>query len=217
VVGHQKFSLLGGHDISSRRKISEDGMAEPQLRRFTPDEFFAWQRNQDKNYELVDGLPVLPLKMMTGASRAHDKVVVNVIRELATQLRGGPGGPTTDDLAVRIPAGNVRRPDIAIECAEGDRRDMEVREPRVVVEVLSPSTRTLDRFRKLVEYQSIGSLHPILRIDTETPRIDIVTREADAPWVPETFQGFDAVVDLPAVGASLRLADVFEGVPFETL
>jgi len=83
-------------------------MAEPQLRRMTAEEFFAWQEKQDKLYELVDGLPVLPLKMMTGASRAHDRAVVNIIVSLGNQLRGGPCRPTTDDLAVRIPAGNVR-------------------------------------------------------------------------------------------------------------
>ncbi len=41
-------------------------MAQPQLHRMTPEEFFAWQQRQDKLYELVHGLPVLPLKMMTG-------------------------------------------------------------------------------------------------------------------------------------------------------
>ena len=48
-------------------------MAEPQLRRMTQDEFFEWQEHQDRLYELVDGVPVLPLKMMTGASQAHDR------------------------------------------------------------------------------------------------------------------------------------------------
>ena len=50
-------------------------MAEPQLRRMTQDEFFAWQQRQERAYELVDGVPVLPLKMMTGASQAHDQVL----------------------------------------------------------------------------------------------------------------------------------------------
>ena len=70
-------------------------MAEPQLRRMTADEFFAWQEKQDKLYELVDGVPVLPLKMMTGASRARDRVVVNVIASFHRQLTGGNNRPTT--------------------------------------------------------------------------------------------------------------------------
>src|SRR5436309_5805030 len=129
------------------RGDQSSSMAEPQLRRMSQDEFLGWQDQQDRLYELVDGVPVLPLKMMTGASQAHDRVVVNIIRELANQLRGGPCRPTTDDLAVRIPAGNVRRPDVTVECGEAGRRELAVREPRVVIEVLSPSTMTFDRIR----------------------------------------------------------------------
>jgi Uma2 family endonuclease len=191
-------------------------MAEPQLRRMTPEEFLAWQEKQDKLYELVDGLPVLPLKMMTGATQTHDRVAVNVIASLHRQLRGGPCRPTTDDLAVRIPAGNIRRPDITIECGQAGGREMTVREPRIIIEVLSPSTRTFDRFRKLVEYQSIESLQHILLVDTEAPRIDMVTRRPDGTWYPTPYEGLDAVIELTAVGASLKLADVFEGVTFET-
>jgi Uma2 family endonuclease len=190
-------------------------MAEPQLRRMTQDEFLAWQAKQDKLYELVDGLPVLPLKMMTGATQNHDRVVVNIIRELGNQLRRGPCRPTTDDLAVRIPAGNIRRPDLTIECGTPGGRDMLVNEPRVVVEVLSPSTRSFDRFRKLIEYQSIDSLVHILLVDTEAPRIDMVTRQPDGRWIPAAYEGLDAAIDLKAVGATLRLSDVFEGVTFE--
>jgi Uma2 family endonuclease len=188
-------------------------MAEPRLRRMTPEEFFAWQERQDKLYELVDGLPVLPLKMMTGASQAHDRVVVNIIAALHRQLRGGLCRPTTDDLAVRVPAGNVRRPDVTVECGKGDRRDTTVREPRVIVEVLSPGTMTFDRIRKIPEYQTIASVSHILLVDTEKPRIDLWSRDKGG-WMQSKFDGLDAVVELPAVGASLTLAEVFEGLEF---
>ena len=71
-------------------------MSEPQQRRMTPDEFFEWQKRQDKNYELVDGIPVLPLKAMTGATLRHDRVTVNAMISLGNQLRGGPCRPQTD-------------------------------------------------------------------------------------------------------------------------
>jgi Uma2 family endonuclease len=189
-------------------------MAEQDVRRMAPEEFLAWQAKQDKLYELVDGLPVLPIKMMTGASRAHDRVVVNIIGELRNQLRGGPCRPTTDDMALRIPAGNIRRPDVMVECGKGERRDMEVREPRVVVEVLSPSTMSFDRIRKLAEYQTVPTLAHILLVDTETPRVDLWSRGEDGRWQQAEYDGLDAALALPAVGAALRLADIFEGLDF---
>jgi Putative restriction endonuclease len=136
-------------------------MAEPQLRRMRQDEFLAWQEHQDRLYELVDGIPVLPLKMMTGASQAHDRVVVNIIAALHRQLRGTPCRPTTDDLAVRVPAGNVRRPDVAVECGQAERRELAVREPRVVIEVLSPSTMSFGRISKAagISNHRLGCVH----------------------------------------------------------
>ena len=47
-------------------------MADPARRRMTPEEFFEWQSAQDGLYELVDGVPVPHVKMMTGASVQHD-------------------------------------------------------------------------------------------------------------------------------------------------
>jgi Uma2 family endonuclease len=179
------------------------------------DEFFAWQGRQERLYELVDGLPVLPLKMMTGASQAHDRAVVNIIVALHRQLRGGPCRPTTDDLAVRIPAGNVRRPDITIECGQAGRREMAVSDPRVVIEVLSPSTMSFDRFKKVLEYQTIPSLTHILLVDTEVPRIDVLTRTGNETWTSARHEGLDAKIDLPTINAALDLAEVFEGLTFE--
>lgn len=189
-------------------------MGELNLRRMSADEFFAWQAKQDRLYELVDGVPVLPLKMMTGASQAHDRVVVNIIRELANQLRHGPCRPTTSDLAVRIPAGNIRRPDVTVECGKGEARDMAVKEPRVVVEVLSPSTMNFDRFTKLPEYQTVETLTHVILVDTEAPRVDVITRRHDGQWTPRQHVGLEEVIELSNIGARLNLADVFEGIEF---
>jgi len=141
--------------------------------------------------------------------------VVNIIRSLGNQLRGGPCRPTTSDLAVRIPAGNIRRPDVTIECGQADRRDMTVRDPRVVVEVLSPSTMSFDRFKKVVEYQTVGTLTHILLVDTEVPRIDVLARSGSETWASTRYEGLDAKIDLPTINASLDLAEVFEGMDFD--
>jgi Uma2 family endonuclease len=189
-------------------------MAEPKLQRMSATAFFAWQEKQERLYELVDGLPVLPLKMMTGASRAHDRAVVNVIAALHGQLRGGPCQPTTDDLAIQIPAGNIRRPDVTVDCGQGGPRDVAVRDPRVVIEVLSPSTMSFDRFKKVVEYQTIPTLTHILLVDTEVPRIDVLSRSAGGTWTSTRYEGLDAKIDLPTINASLGLGEVFEGMEF---
>ena len=89
-----------------------------------------------------------------------------------------------------------------------------MREPRVVIEVLSPSTMTFDRIRKLPEYQTIASVARILLVDTEAPRIDVLSHDKEGGWVRAQHDGLDARIELAAVNASLALADVFEGLDF---
>ncbi|MDR4307127.1 Uma2 family endonuclease [Chelatococcus sambhunathii] len=188
-------------------------MGEPELKRMTADEFLVWQQSQDQNYELVDGLPVLPLKSMTGASHSHDQVVINLIREFATQLRRKPCKPTTDDIALRIPAGNVRRPDLMVECGEVDPKGAAAVEPRLAVEVLSRSTMGTDRIRKVEEYKTIPSLAYILLVDTERPQITFYER-AEEGWTVRFIDELDAAIELPEIECRLLTRDIFEGLPF---
>ncbi len=124
-------------------------MSEQAVRRMSQDEFLEWCQFQDATFELVDGVPVA----MAGAKRAHDRVVVNAIRSLGNQLEGNPCQPFSDDTAVSIPNGNTRRPDVGIDCGRFDPDALAVDSPRLVIEVLSPTTRTLDMFDKLDEVQ----------------------------------------------------------------
>jgi Uma2 family endonuclease len=150
-------------------------------RRMTPEEFFAWQEHQDEPFELVDGVPVPKHRMMTGASVQHDRVTVNVIGILYGQLRGSRCRPTTDDVSLRTTITTIRRPDITVECGEMVYDTHEAREPRLVVEVASPSTTAVDRTVKLEEYKH----HPTLRY-----------------------------ILLPEIGASLALAEIYDGLAF---
>jgi Uma2 family endonuclease len=188
-------------------------MADP-ARRMTPDAFFAWEAAQDGLYELVDGVPVPHVKMLAGVSAQHDRAVVNIIATLHAQLRGSGCRPTTDDLALRTSIATIRRPDVTVECGKLVRDTYESRSPRLVVEVLSPSTTNIDRFRKLDEYRRHPSLAYILLVETRFPSAVLYRREGDA-WAEESFEGLDAVIALPAIGAQLALADIYEDVSFE--
>ena len=189
-------------------------MGERQPKRMTPDEFFEWQARQDKNYELVDGVPVLPIKAMTGATRRHDRVTVNAIISLGNKLRGGPCLPSTDDIAIRIPNGRVRRPDIFIECGSPAENSTEADDPRVVLEILSPSTMRYDRFQKLEEYKTHPAIRVILLVDTEAPQITVWRRHGDE-WGRTEAKGLDTVIELSEIGVSLELRELYAGAKFD--
>lgn len=179
------------------------------LPRMTAEEFLVWQGEQDRNYELVDGIPVLPAKAMTGASQRHDTITVNVLITLGNQLRGKPCRPFTDDISVRNPSGNIRRPDILVDCGRND-RSTEAVDPRVVIEVLSPSTMRFDRLMKVEEYKEHPSISTILLIASETTEIIAWRRDDQRLWTSRILRGLAGSILLPEINAEIVIADIYE-------
>src|SRR5579862_6978937 len=118
-------------------------MPNSAAERWTAEEFFAWQERQAERYELVDGFPV---RMMVGARNVHDDIVVNVVADLRNQLRGSHCRPFTGDGSVETRPGQIRRPDVGVDCGPRKPWGLKAESPRLVVEVLSPTTRDFDTY-----------------------------------------------------------------------
>ncbi len=187
-------------------------MADAQQRTMTVEEFLEWNLSQDQRFELVDGFPV-PLRAMAGATRQHDAIVVNLIVALGNQLRGGRCMPSTADTAVRTKIKSVRRPDVTIECSPVERGALEARNPIAVFEVLSPTTRKLDRSVKLEEYRRHPSLRTIVHIDPDEMDVVIYTRNASEGWDDTRLEQPDQIIRVSDTAVALRLSEIYDGVP----
>ena len=187
-------------------------MSQSALRRMTAEEFLQWDLDQpDARHELIDGVPVA----MTGARRRHDRIVVNALSQLDVRLRGGPCEAFTPDTAVRIPNGNVRRPDAGVVCGPDDDDMTYAAAPRLVIEMLSPTTRAFDLARKLEEYKSSASLDYILLVDPDMPEVILWSRNGARGWEHTVVEGLESTIDLPALRITLPLADLYARVRFE--
>ena len=186
-------------------------MSQHALAAMTVDEFYAWGELQEERYELVDGLPV---RMMSGANRRHDQIVVNTIAALFALLRGGPCRPFTADTAVATTRTRRRRPDAGVECGERRDGDHAANEPRVVVEVLSPSTREFDLLGKLDEYRAVPSLREIVVIEPNAPEAMLWWREADGAWEGRKVEGLGQSIELPSLDVALLLSEIYDGLEF---
>jgi len=185
-------------------------MAEAARRRWSVEAFLAWQESQAERYELVDGEP----RLMAGASNVHDDIVVNLLTELRTRTRGGPCRPFTGDGAVETRPGQIRRPDVGLDCGRRDPRARIASEPRLVVEVLSPSTRDFDAFEKLEEYKQIETIEAVLLVEPNRPLVAVWSRNADGAWQRSTVEGLESTVALPALEVTLSLAAIYADVAF---
>ncbi len=82
------------------------------------------------------------------------------------------------------------------------------------MEVLSASTRDFDLFRKPEEYKSVPSLRHIVLVNLDQAELIHWSREGAEHWARHDVEGLDARLDLPDLGPSLALAELYDGLEF---
>lgn len=178
----------------------------------SPEEYLLRERRAEYKSEYYEG----EIVSMTGASRRHNLLTVNLVFQMKGQL-GGRGCETySGDMRVRIPDTRAYvYPDVAVACGEPHFEDDEVdtlTNPTLVVEVLSPSTETYDRGQKWEHYRRIPSLRQYVLVSQDRPHAEWYTRQEDGLWLFAEATGQEAKVRLESVGCTLRLADLYDGV-----
>lgn len=187
-------------------------MATATEPRFTPEEYLARERAaRERKSEYFDGR----IYAMTGASLEHNQIVFNLARELGNQLRGGPYRGFVNDMRVKVPpTGMYTYPDVVVVCGEPRLEDEHfdtLLNPAVLIEVLSPSTERYDRGDKWAHYRQIESLQAYVLVAQNRARVEAFVLR-DGEWVYSEMSGGDAVLQIDAVGVSVALAEVYEGV-----
>lgn len=186
----------------------------------TAAEFLAWDARQTVKHEFVRGR-VLPLgdpgaegDAEAGASKAHVTVSLNVATALRHHLRGTGCHTFITGLTLRVDAADaVFSPDVTVTCSAVDAADpMTVREPVLLVEVLSPATAAYDRGEKFTAYRRIPTLREYLLIDPDTRRCDLYRLGADGLWVLHPVDPGQAV-RLASVDLEIPAATLWDEVP----
>jgi Uma2 family endonuclease len=138
-------------------------VALPQTH-MTVDEYLAWAEGQPGRYELDNGVVLA----MSPEGAVHAKIKFRTQVALAAAIRAGgfPCHMLPDGMTVRVDAFTAYEPDALVYCgAELGPRDVEVPNPVIVVEVLSPSTRHIDLSKKLAGYFRLPSVAHYLIVD----------------------------------------------------
>lgn len=136
--------------------------------------------------------------------------------ELASGLRGSPCLVFNSDVRVSVQWGKlITYPDVGVVCGEilyvDDQRDTVVN-PRLIVEVLSPSTSNHDRGEKSRLYRMLPSVAEYLLIEQEPVEIERYRRLPNGHWEIEVIREGDAVMRLESVGCNLAVREVYRGL-----
>ncbi|WP_286159045.1 Uma2 family endonuclease [Methylobacterium sp. Leaf456] len=130
----------------------------------TVDAFLAWAEGQPGRHELIDGEVVAMSPERVGHARVKFRVQTALSRAIADA--GLPCEMLPDGMTVRVDARTAFEPDALVRCGEPPSDNaVEVETPVVVVEVLSPSTVSVDLSAKLDGYFRLPSVAHYLVVD----------------------------------------------------
>ncbi len=185
-------------------------MAEPKRVDWSLNDFLAWEDVQSERYEFVGGEP----RMMTGGTQAHTAICINLTSRLRGKLRGTPCRPGGSDLRVPIPAtGQSRYPDAQIDCGKFEPASHNASSPTVVFEVLSKSNDLRDQHGRLRDYDSVATIRHYVVIAQSEAVVVIYDRDDAGRLAPGAMLTEPAAqLDLPAVGVTLGLDEIYEGL-----
>jgi Uma2 family endonuclease len=171
------------------------------------EDYLAREDGADCRHEYIDGR----IYAMTGASRAHGLITLNIAAQLRPSLRGTPCQMFANDMKVRLRIAEqdlFYYPDLLLTCDPNDRETYYCTAPCLLIEVLSDSTERIDRREKFLSYQRLPSLQAYWLVAQQERRLEIFRRSHE--WHMETITTGSVSVD--CLGVELSLDAIYEDV-----
>jgi Uma2 family endonuclease len=151
---------------------------------------------------------------MTGGSDDHSRLSVNLLTEINLHLRDSDCQFFSGDVKVNYADDFFYYPDAFVTCDRRDQKDRYVkRYPKLIAEVLSPSTEEFDRGMKFEDYQSLDSLEEYVLISQTEMRVECRRRVASNrnQWETELYR-LGERVNLKSIGLEVTVADLYRGI-----
>ncbi len=168
----------------------------------TEEEYFLFEEKNELKHELLNNT----LLEMSGISKYHSRITLNILIILRTLLKTDIYDLFFEGYKVKTPNGNFFYPDVLICHNNADKYFTE--KPILIVEVFSDSTRKFDLTDKFIQYQKIETLQYYLCIEPEQ-QVILFYYKQDDEWLVETLTKDDQIISLPTLNISFSLKDIY--------
>jgi Uma2 family endonuclease len=182
---------------------------------YTPEEYLTLEETAEFRSEYWNG-EIIP---MTGGSINHNRIAGTIHAYLKFARRGKSWEPFITDLRVWIP--RYRRytyPDVFVIQAQPvfqESRTDTVMNPCLIIEVLSKSTQDYDKTDKFRYYRSIPEFQEYVLVSQYEIYVEHHTKTNDG-WILREYESEAAIIHLSSIGVEIAIADIYEGVTFES-
>ncbi len=183
-----------------------------QPAKMTIEEYLAWELNQDIRYDYING----EVFAMTGGTIPHNDIALNLYTSLRPHLRPRGCRINVSDVKVQVTSkGPYFYPDLIVSCHPEDINARKfIQNPKLIVEVLSPSTSGKDREEKFRYYLTIPSLQEYILIDSEKISVERYCRGEGRMWLYYPYTTGD-MITLSSIAFEFPIEMLYDGVRLE--
>lgn len=179
----------------------------------SPEEYLRIDREAvDIKYEYVDGR----IYGMSGGSTSHSLLSINMLAMLKSYLRGKPCKAYNSDMRVHPSRLQYFYPDVTVSCDQKEIQEVtnDLYFPRLIIEVLSPSTEMRDRTEKFAQFQQCPTVEEYVLISQKRQTVEVYTRNGKK-WIYELF-GPGEEVEFASIDFRFPIEALYEDVPLST-
>lgn len=177
----------------------------------TVEEYLEFEAASEGRHEYYNGFAwPMDATAMSGGSFAHNQIIVNVSARLSHLVDGTSCRVYDQSFRLRTASDQYFYPDLMVGCGPTPPYDaLEIKDPCLAIEVLSPSTAPEDLGAKLDRYQAIPSLGTYLIVESRWRGVHRHWRDTDGTWRTEIASGVSEIPLSCPAGASLSLDDIY--------
>lgn len=189
-------------------------MSTAPQQHLTPEEYLDRERRAETKSQYFQG----EMFAMTGASREHNLITGNTLTLLNQHRRDRECEAYASDMRVKVSAtGLYTYPDVTVVCGDPQFEDAvmdTLLSPKVVFDVLSPSTTDYDRGGKFAQYRRVPSLQENVLISQDRPLVEHYVRQLERQWMLTESESLEDKLALPSISCELPLAEIYLKVQF---
>ncbi len=181
---------------------------------YSLEEYLALEAKSEDKHEYYKG----EIFAMAGGTFRHAQIAENVFVALRRRLKGKPCQPKSSEMRLQTPSGLYTYPDASVYCGKPELSEAqtELKNPVVIVEVLSASTRSYDRGEKFRLYRTIESFREYVLVESESVFVEHYSKQETGEWVLREYASRSDEITLRAIEETLSLQEIYEEVSFET-
>ena len=184
---------------------------------YSIEEYLALEESADYKSEYIDG-EIFP---MAGGSTNHNQIAGNFYAELNFAFKTEDYHIFMSDVRLWIPKKRIYTyPDVMVVCGKPEyynNRTDTITNPRVIIEVLSPSTKRYDRSKKFEAYRTIPTVEEYLLLDQNRKYIEHFSKMDHNRWSFAEYNESDETIALASVSFEIAVADIYNKVNFEQI